>query len=542
MPNIFKKFLLSFLAFLVVLFSFAPFLQVKAEPTTTAPAEGSWYNQDFKTWMQKVNDQDSSQEIFGERYTSAQVQWVIYGLFNFLISTSLPPDVVSCVFNNTVDLSTCTTAIKKVLEGGVPTQSNLASKPQNSNLLGLIFNTNRSLSGINYVKTKINNFSLVPVAHAQGVGFTALTTVQPFWVIIRDISYGIFVLVAVIFAFMIMFRVKISPQTIITVQSAIPKIVISLILVTFSYAIAGFLIDLVYVVIGLLSVMLVPMIPETVLWISQPTYKAVDVFNLLTVGPTGALGNGGIFGLLMWYLTPLILLALIILIIGGIATILTAGAASPVIILGLIIFTLILILALWMALKTIWMLFKAFANILLLTIFAPIQITLGTVIPSLGFGSWVKSYISNLSVFVVTGVLWFFAWVFMLMAWAGAFPDGTITLSPASGGSNPWPPLLGSGGGGQGLLMLGVSFVLFTMIPKATEVVQAFLSGKPFAYGSGIGEAFGPLSTFWGYTGANMLKGAQQVAAERVTKERVDDFVEWVNKQFPRRQIVDRSK
>jgi len=54
-------------------------------------------------------------------------------------------------------------------------------------------------------------------------------------------------------AFMIMFRVRISPQTVITVQSALPKIIFTLILITFSYAIAGFLIDLMYVVIGIFS-------------------------------------------------------------------------------------------------------------------------------------------------------------------------------------------------------------------------------------------------------------------------------------------------
>ena len=44
-----------------------------------------------------------------------------------------------------------------------------------------------------------------------------------------------------------------SPQTIVTIQSALPKIVVTLILVTFSYAIAGFMVDLVYVVMGLFS-------------------------------------------------------------------------------------------------------------------------------------------------------------------------------------------------------------------------------------------------------------------------------------------------
>jgi len=168
-----------------------------------------------------------------------------------------------------------------------------------------------------------------------------------------------------------------------------------------------------------------------------------------------------------------------------------------------------IIVILWICIKTIWSLFKAFAMVILLTIFSPLQILLGVLIPNFGFGSWVKSYISQLSVFVVTGVMGYLSIIFTVQgiaiglknvnggdtatigilkligfaASAGTFPTWVINDSP-------WPPLLGSGNGAwTGILFLGVSFVLFTMIPKAAEVVQAFLSGKPFAYGNGIGEA-----------------------------------------------------
>ena len=43
---------------------------------------------------------------------------------------------------------------------------------------------------------------------------------------------------------MIILRIKINPQTVITIQSAIPQVFTTLILVTFSYAIAGLVIDL----------------------------------------------------------------------------------------------------------------------------------------------------------------------------------------------------------------------------------------------------------------------------------------------------------
>ena len=48
-----------------------------------------------------------------------------------------------------------------------------------------------------------------------------------------------------------MFRQKVG-QTAITAQQTIPQIIMSLVLVTFSYAIAGFMIDLMYVLMVLI--------------------------------------------------------------------------------------------------------------------------------------------------------------------------------------------------------------------------------------------------------------------------------------------------
>jgi len=45
---------------------------------------------------------------------------------------------------------------------------------------------------------------------------------------------------------MILFRTKINPQTVVGIENALPRIIVSLMLVTFSYAICGFLVDFVY--------------------------------------------------------------------------------------------------------------------------------------------------------------------------------------------------------------------------------------------------------------------------------------------------------
>ncbi len=58
-----------------------------------------------------------------------------------------------------------------------------------------------------------------------------------------------------------------------------------------------------------------------------------------------------------------------------------------------------------------------------------------------------------------------------------------------------WPPLLAIGGGGAGtnvgvgLLFWAASFAIFAIIPKTAEIIQSFIQGKPFSYGTAIGEA-----------------------------------------------------
>jgi len=528
MPNLLKKFVFAFFAFLILFGSIAPnFLIARAAPNPPPPTpistgldaapSGTWYNQGFFDWFNRVYAPGSENEIFGERYTAAQVQWVIYGLFAFILNSTGNAEVLTCVVSHGANLSECRDAISKLVSYS-GSDANTAVAQQNKSLLSLIF-ADRPLSGISYFREKIKNFKLVPEAHAQtvGFGFSALDTVKDMWSSFRDIAFGLFVLAAVVFAFMIMFRVKIDPQTVITVQSAIPKIALSLILVTFSYAIAGFLIDFMYVVIGLISVLMAPLIPKAdLLGIIhlQPLdpYPVADVFQLLTIGPvqpatsTTAASAGGIFGLLQFYIAPL----MAVFTIGLVLSLIVAAIPSPAspfgvffTVLFLILMVVIVVISLWVGIKTIWALTKAFANILLLTIFAPIQLALGILIPNFGFGQWIRSYISHLSTFVVTGVLALFAWIFMLMAWNQMFTGATLTLASNGVTSSPWPPLLGSGGAAN-LLFAGVSFVLFTMIPKAADLVQSFLAGKPFAYGTAIGEALAPVGFAYKASGGEM--------------------------------------
>src|SRR3989344_5180084 len=77
-----KKLILSFLSALIL-------LQGTLSPAlaqTVTPAR--WYDQSILEWYVRVFNTDVSpaQEIFGERYAAAQVQWILYSLLVFFMN------------------------------------------------------------------------------------------------------------------------------------------------------------------------------------------------------------------------------------------------------------------------------------------------------------------------------------------------------------------------------------------------------------------------------------------------------------------------
>ena len=63
------------------------------------------------------------------------------------------------------------------------------------------------------------------------------------WKVTSGIAYVLFVLVFIIVGFMIMFRKNLSSNITVTVSKALPNLIVSLIFVTFSFAIVGFIMD-----------------------------------------------------------------------------------------------------------------------------------------------------------------------------------------------------------------------------------------------------------------------------------------------------------
>lgn len=110
------------------------------------------------------------------------------------------------------------------------------------------------ISSGDYVVYAAQNFGITKHAYAAsntnyGIGFNRLQSLITVWAKFRDLAYLFFVLAFTIIGLAIIFRVKIDARTVMTIQNQIPKVIVALVLVTFSFAIAGFLIDLMYVLI-----------------------------------------------------------------------------------------------------------------------------------------------------------------------------------------------------------------------------------------------------------------------------------------------------
>lgn len=464
---------------------------------------GPWYNQNFGQWSTKVFDSSNANEIFGERYTYAQVNWVLNSITAIIIGS----DLTNCISKlNGGDMSGVGTCMKNLNVN----PSNFNGMGPGGTITGLASLTNsllnaRPASGISYVRETAARLHIVPQAYAQsGVGYSTLSPVQTVWGVVRDISYALAVVVIIVMAFMIMFRIKISPQVVVTVQSALPRVVIALVLITFSYAIAGFIVDLMYVIVGAFAVMIKlagGAIVATPGMVGQPN----GVNPLDTIGLFKQLisGNG------LWSIVVTMLVLTIILLIIG-AVLFFAGATSSItlvgaivgvpLLLGALLILVFAVIVLFVMLRLFWLMAKTGAITVLLIIVGPLMILMGVFSTTTGFVSWIKTIASNLVVYPTVIVLVFlshyFFWGWFLggaSAVAPIFPYlNTFGINWATTGPGvvnlPGMPI------GTNVIGLILAFVILFLIPKAAEIIQGLINGKGFNAGAGIREAVAPVT------------------------------------------------
>jgi hypothetical protein len=185
--------------------------------------------------------------------------------------------------------------------------------------------------------------------YAAGYDDLMGTNIDSLWSVTRNIAYIGFVVVMIVVGFMIMFRNKVGGQTVVTIGNAIPKVVIGLVLVTFSFAIAGLILDLAGIFMRVLAGIL------------DSNIQIHNIFKLIggTFGVGGGIGTGviGVAGLVLTltgFLGPL----------GPILLLIALG---------------VLLVILFGAIKLWFTLVKAYFSLLVNVIVAPLAIMVGSI-------------------------------------------------------------------------------------------------------------------------------------------------------------------
>ncbi len=352
-------------------------------------------------------------------------------------------------------------------------------------------------SGVEYIAEVKNNFLGKPAYAQYGQGYESLQPLIKVWRGFRNIIYILFSFFFVIIGLMVMFRVKTGPQTIITIQNAVPKVVTSLILVTFSYAIAGLLIDL----MNLIQAMVLALLFTSVqgIGLDEKLFSGWNVVNDFSYARLASPDLSAIY-LLASKALPLNTLTMLGAIFGailgsiikfGIGTV--GGAVGG----GILMLIIVVIAVLIWQLKYFFGLIVAYLNVILKIILAPFEIAFGAFPGAkIGFGSWLTQLIAHLAVFPIS---------FLFLVVVNIIIDNIQNSPLVSGGSMWMPSIMNpdgnlvnfvtgiSGGLPAAAIGLGAVFMLSKLPKMIPEVIFQL---KPSPYGNAIGEAAAPYGRF----------------------------------------------
>ena len=356
---------------------------------------------------------------------------------------------------------------------------------------------NPPVSTREYIADMGSSLGLAKPAYAQSLGQQVLSPVLNLWKTFRNITYVLFVIIFVIVGFMIMFRTKINPQTVISIESAIPNLIITLILITFSYAIVSLMIDLIYVIIYLAvgvfnqagvfndggDLAIIQMLEKNVFQLGFSTgavkegaFSLGDIFQNMLAGQDDTISGGGGGGKL-WEL---------------IAGLLGDG-------LTVIGYLVIGVAVLFSMFKLFFQLLMSYIGIIISVITAPFQLMLNAIPGSNSFVNWIKGLLANVLVFPAIAILFLMAAVLT----EGYHTSAQWGIEVTGTADKIWQaPLLGintEAGGVKSLLALG--FIM--LAPKVVSMIKEALKVEK---GAGMGGALAPIAGVVGLP----VQGVQQ--------------------------------
>jgi hypothetical protein len=310
--------------------------------------------------------------------------------------------------------------------------------------------SNPPSSFVSWTQIALSNAGIIPKTYAyEGVGFNMIRPIMDIWKIFRDFTFLIVVLVLVSIGFMIMFRAKINPQTVISIENALPKIIISLILITFSFAFAGIVYDL----INIITIIIISLLAKNQYYnVNIGYYQSIylnsqdgSLFqniawkfgNILLIGSALLNLSGPFFqiiikiiaGLIIFYIVRMntkevkdtinaivqnaqgeaanqipFVKTLAIVFGEGLGMITRSVLTALLISVGvpLLISILILLTGLYIFIKIIVLIFRAYIENIILIIISPIYLLLEAVPGKNSFFSWLKNIFGNLLIFPIT--------------------------------------------------------------------------------------------------------------------------------------------
>lgn len=329
------------------------------------------------------------------------------------------------------------------------------------------------VSGVQFFAHEIQKFNPVQPTFAQEpapigeIGYDALIPVQKLWRVFRNLSYVGFVIVFVIIGFMIMLRAHISPQAVATIQDSIPRLVVALILVTFSYAIAGLMIDFMFL---LLNVVLNFLDAAKLIDLKEANRIAFDQSIIGVIvngwGSIVSTAAGAIDGVIRAVLDNALDFPIIGDIVGD-----TLGFIGGIV---------VAIAMLFVMFRIFLMLLMSYVMIIILTMVAPFFFLIQALPGNNGAKEWFKQMASNVAVFPAVALMIIFAGILGGITAFGGSGDPSALEGPIL-----QFPLLG-GGFQAGVLSSFISLGMLLATPEIAGMVKKFISG-----GQGGGGGFG---------------------------------------------------
>lgn len=492
---------------------------------------------------------------------------------------------------------------------------NLTSTPKdfNNSIAGgasrlFLFPISHPPSSSIYVAAKtIEKAGFIPPSYAQekisnprGLGFASIEYISTIWLGLRNLAYIVIALIMISIGFMIMFRMKLGSQTVIAIENAIPRIILALIAITFSFAIAGFLIDLMYISIVIIAGVFGAMNigdftaqkivdqymfagPDDVIGFIFD-YGTLNVLWGLPGAIIGAMGSGVsivihlIGAVLGWYF----IISKLALAVGKLSTVgleveggvsffgtlagkvslpnfiaqLTQFTISTILItaigltLGfwmakLVVGLIILFTAIQLGIKIFVMLLSSYIRILLLIIFSPILLLLEAIPGKSMFTEWLRNLFAEIATFPIAIVLFLVGALLIKSAFVVDTCVGKISIDPDVAGCSIGAfPFLWEFDASSFTIIVAFGFLF--LIPQYVETLKKSLNpnAMDLAPNAGLGMFFGSVTGLgkagFGGIARTAGKGVNNLMAQTAINRAPDKLKPYLkNAFFPERDKKD---